>query len=119
MVKLFVGGFPLDITEMTLAKLFSPHGTVSTIKIVRDRKTGTCKGYAFIEMATEDDAINAIASLNGVPMGDRELNVKISEEKPAAPVRTNKHSFGGPGNFSRSPRREGDTASKRPRRPRM
>ncbi|WP_158826843.1 RNA recognition motif domain-containing protein [Mucilaginibacter lacusdianchii] len=119
MIKLFVGGFPLDITEMTLAKLFSPHGTVSTIKIVRDRKTGTCKGYAFIEMATEEDALNVIAALDGTPMGDRNLNVKISEEKPAAPIRAPKRSFGGTNSFSKGPRRESDTANKRPRRPRM
>jgi RNA recognition motif-containing protein len=35
LVKLFVGGFPLEIDELELAKLFAPHGDISTIKIVR------------------------------------------------------------------------------------
>lgn len=48
LVKLFVGGFPLVIDELELAKLFGPHGDISTIKIVRDKKTRICKGYAFI-----------------------------------------------------------------------
>ena len=39
MVKLFVGGFPLDIQEIELAQLFAPHGDISTVKIVRDKKT--------------------------------------------------------------------------------
>ena len=47
MVKLFVGGFPLDITELELVQLFNLHGDVATIKIVRDKKTRMCKGYAF------------------------------------------------------------------------
>jgi len=38
MTKLFVGGFPLDMTELELVQLVSPHGTVNTIKIVRDKK---------------------------------------------------------------------------------
>jgi hypothetical protein len=70
MYKLFVSGFPLEITEMELAKLIGPHGTIATMKIVRDKKTRICKGYAFVEM-------------DGVMIGERALTVKISEEKPA------------------------------------
>ena len=47
MIKIFVGGFPLDSTEVELVQRFSTYCTVVTIKIVRDKKTGTCKGYAF------------------------------------------------------------------------
>jgi len=62
MVKLFVGGFPLDMEEMELAQLFGPHGDISTIKIVRDKKTRMCKGYAFIEMPDRIAAENAAIS---------------------------------------------------------
>ena len=82
MVKLFVGGFPLDITEMELVMMISPHGDVSTIKIVRDKKTGTCKGYAFLEMVDKDGAERVVEALDGTAIGDRVLNVKINEEKP-------------------------------------
>lgn len=54
MHKLFVSGFPLEITELELAQLIAAHGDISTIKIVRDRKTRICKGYAFTEMQTAE-----------------------------------------------------------------
>jgi RNA recognition motif-containing protein len=88
MITLFVGGFPLDIDEMDLAKLFMPFGQISTIKIIRDKKTRICKGYAFIEMVDMEAATEAAANLNGRAMGDRNLAVKISEEKPAAPAKS-------------------------------
>ena len=47
MVKIFIGGLPDNIQEMDLAILVSLHGRVETIKVVRDRATGKCKGYAF------------------------------------------------------------------------
>ena len=71
MVKLFVGGFPLDISEMELVQLFAIHGDVETIKIVRDKKTGTCKGYAFLETTGQAGADMAINALNGKIMGEK------------------------------------------------
>ncbi len=89
-VKLFVSGFPLDIEEIELVKMFSLHGDVKTIKLVRDKKTRICKGYGFIEMADEASAENAVSALDGQPMGDRSLTVKIRPDEPvvaAAPAR--------------------------------
>lgn len=81
MVKLFVGGFPLDIEEIELAKLFGLHGDISTIKIVRDKKTKMCKGYAFIEMNDRTGAEAAVEKLNGIILDGKELTVKINEEQ--------------------------------------
>jgi len=86
MVKLFVGGFPLEITEMKLAQLIAPHGNISTIKIVRDRQSKKCKGYAFIEVLTEHDAAQIAAALDGEEMEGRELSVRQAVEKPAQQV---------------------------------
>ncbi|MDB5110621.1 MAG: hypothetical protein JWR67_1735 [Mucilaginibacter sp.] len=80
LVKLFVGGFPLDIEEIELAKLFAPHGDISTIKIVRDKKTKLCKGYAFIEMNDRAGAEAATAALNATFLDGKELTVNINEE---------------------------------------
>ncbi|MBS1525513.1 MAG: RNA-binding protein [Bacteroidetes bacterium] len=82
MVTLFVGGFPLGMEEIELVKLIMPFGQVNTIKIVKDKKTRVCKGYAFLEMADLEAAENVIANLNGLEIGDRALTIKISEEKP-------------------------------------
>jgi RNA recognition motif-containing protein len=82
MTKLFIGRFPLDITELELAQLVAPYGTISTIKIVRDKKTGTCKGYAFIEMIEAGGAENIVTALNGTEMQGRELKLSIVAEEP-------------------------------------
>ncbi|MCR8561221.1 RNA-binding protein [Mucilaginibacter sp. BJC16-A38] len=83
MTKLFVGGFPLDFTELDIAMLVGFHGDISTIKIVRDKKTRICKGYAFLEMVSEEGAERAVEALDGTTVSGRELAVKIREDKPA------------------------------------
>jgi RNA recognition motif-containing protein len=88
MIKLFVGGFPLEITEMELVMMISPYGDVDTIKIVRDKKTRICKGYAFLEMKDIGGAERAVEALDGTAIGDRVLNVKINEEKPVPVKKT-------------------------------
>jgi RNA recognition motif-containing protein len=80
MIKLFVGGFPLDMEELELAKLFAIHGDISTIKIVRDKKTRKCKGYAFIEMVDINGAENAVEALDQTLLKGKALSVKITEE---------------------------------------
>ena len=80
MKKLFVSGFPLEITEMELAVLIAPYGDIDTIKIVRDKKTKKCKGYAFIEMMNAEGAKNAAGGLHGQYMKGRELTVNINSE---------------------------------------
>ncbi len=122
MVKLFVSGFPLEITEMELAQLIAPHGDIATIKIVRDRQTKKCKGYAFIEMATLTDAENAVIALDGAQLQDRELTVKISEEKPVAPKPSFKRPSARPTErFTNYPnnKNNADSNNQRPRRPRI
>jgi RNA recognition motif-containing protein len=85
-VKLFIGGFPLEMDEMGLAHLIAPYGRIEVMKIVRDKKTRICKGYAFVEMATEDDAVAVMAALDGEKMGDRVLSVKLADEPPPEPA---------------------------------
>ena len=79
--KLFISGFPLEITELALAKLIAPYGDIATIKIVRDKKTRVCKGYAFVEMETLEGAQAVIEALNGNAMAERLLTVKLTEEE--------------------------------------
>ena len=83
MNKLFVGGLADNIQEMDLAIFVSLHGRIDTIKVVRDRATGKCKGYAFIEVANIDDAKNIISMLNGETFKGNVITVKLSEETPA------------------------------------
>lgn len=88
LVKLYVGGFPLEITEMELVQMVGPYVDVSTIKIVRDKKTRICKGYAFLEVTSQEGAEAAIEALDGYKMGTRELRLSIVEDAPAPPPRS-------------------------------
>lgn len=83
MIKLFIGGFPLDASELDIVKLVGPYVDVQTIKIVRDKKTKICKGYAFLEIASEAGAKQAIDALDGAMLSGRELRLSVVEEKPA------------------------------------
>jgi len=82
MPKLFVSGFPLEISELELAQLIAPHGDISTIKIVRDRKTRICKGYAFVEIHSEQDAVSVAAALDGLIIEGRKLTVNMVADVP-------------------------------------
>lgn len=81
MTKIFLGGFPLTVTELDLVQLLSYHGEVVTIKIVRDKQTRKCKGYAFIETASLNDAKEIIKALDGTMLGERALTINIVPEE--------------------------------------
>jgi RNA recognition motif-containing protein len=98
--RLYVGSLPYSVTEQQLTELFSPSGTVESVKIITDRFSGQSKGFGFVEMGSDDEAQKAITALNGTPYEGRTL--VVSEARPQAP-RT-----GGPGGGGRGgPRREG------------
>jgi RNA recognition motif-containing protein len=87
-VKLFVGGFPLEMQELELVQIIAPHGNVETIKIVRDKKTRICKGYAFIEMTDRQNAEQVMDALDGAELKGRPLVINIVEDQPVAPKPT-------------------------------
>jgi len=92
--KLFVGNLPYETMEQDLESLFGQSGAVETVTVVRDRVTGRARGFAFVEMADEDGAQKAIATLNGHQLGGRALTV--NEARPPAP-RPFRSDFGGGG----------------------
>jgi RNA recognition motif-containing protein len=81
--KLYVGNLSYDMSESELTDLFSQHGTVASVQIIMDRDTGRSKGFAFVEMGTDQEAQAAIAALNGQMSGGRPLNVNEARPKPA------------------------------------
>ena len=81
--KLYVGNLDFSVDSKSLGALFAQYGTVDSAKVITDRDTGRSKGFAFIEMATSDEAKSCIENLNGRDHEGRALN--ISEAKPQAP----------------------------------
>ena len=78
--KLFVGGLSFNTTENDLQDAFDAHGTVSEVNLVTDRMTGKSKGFAFVTMASTQDAQNAINGMNGKSLDGR--NLTVNEARP-------------------------------------
>jgi cold-inducible RNA-binding protein len=73
--KLYVGNLPFEATETELQALFATAGTVASVDIVKNRDTGRPRGFAFVEMATDADALSAISSLDDSAYGGRTITV--------------------------------------------
>jgi RNA recognition motif-containing protein len=80
--KLYVGNLPHDTDEQALQALFGSAGTVESVSVMRDMATGRARGFAFVEMATDEDAQKAISMLNDHSLGGRNLTVNEARPKP-------------------------------------
>ena len=78
--KLYVGNLAFQTTTQELQQLFGQAGTVQSASVVEDRDTGRSRGFAFVEMSSEEEATSAIAQFNGKELGGRAL--KVNEAKP-------------------------------------
>jgi RNA recognition motif-containing protein len=81
--KLYVGNLPYETGEAELQELFSRAGNVESVKVMRDMATGRARGFAFVEMATDEEAQQAITELNDHQLGGRGLTVNEARPKPA------------------------------------
>lgn len=78
--KLYVGNLSFQTTDQELNDLFAEAGNVSSAQVVTDRYTGQSRGFGFVEMASEDEAQQAIAAINGRNVGNRAL--VVNESRP-------------------------------------
>ncbi|MGB2681063.1 MAG: RNA-binding protein [Candidatus Competibacter sp.] len=79
MKTIFVGNLPPDATEQEITELFSTHGRVRSLRLVRDVFSGNCRGFGFVEMEGHE-ARAAIGALNGWELRGQRL--KVNEERP-------------------------------------
>src|SRR5207249_3755171 len=80
-VKLFVGGLSFSTSNERLREAFAAVGSVESASVVTDRDTGRSRGFGFVEMATPEEAEQAISRLNGTNLDGRTIQV----EKAKAP----------------------------------
>ena len=83
--KLYVGNLPYQTTEQDLEEYFSQAGAVDSVRVMRDQATGRARGFAFVEMASEADAENAVNTLHDKSFAGRNLTVNEArprEERP-------------------------------------
>ena len=79
--KLYVGNLPYSVTESALRDMFAATGQVTSVSIITDRVTGRSKGFAFVEMSTEEMARQSIAQLNGKTLDERTITVAEAREQ--------------------------------------
>ena len=83
--KLYVGNLPYEVGETELQELFARAGSVESVTVMRDQTTGRARGFAFVEMGTDDGAETAIRELNASQVGGRSLTVNEARPKAARP----------------------------------
>lgn len=91
--RLYVGNLSYALKSPDLEEVFRQIGDVTSVKVVMDQETGRSKGFAFVEMATDDLGAQAIEQLNGKEVGGRALRVTEANPRPERPDRGNR--FGG------------------------
>jgi RNA recognition motif-containing protein len=89
--KLYVGGLSYSTTSDALREFFTQSGNVTSATVITDRFSGQSRGFGFVEMATSEEAQNAISQLNGRELDGRRISVEMSN--PQGP----RTGGGGPG----------------------
>src|SRR5471032_531849 len=79
--KLFVGNLPYSVTSERLQEAFAQFGTVASSKVIVDRETGRSRGFAFLEMETDDMGAAAMQAMNGALLDGRSIAVREAVER--------------------------------------
>lgn len=77
--NLFVYNLPENADDALLVRLFSPYGSVVSVRVQRDKLTHAPKGYGFVQMASPGEALAALQALNGAKLGDKILSVSFKK----------------------------------------
>ena len=93
--RLYVGNLPYQTTDDDLTALFSQAGAVDTVRVMRDMATGRARGFAFVEMATDEAAQQAIEKFHEHQMEGRALVVNEARPKPEGSRFGGGDSYGG------------------------
>ena len=102
MKNLFVGNMSFQTTEGELRAMFEPFGEITRVNVITDRDTGQARGFAFVEMTSDEEAAKAVAALNGKEVNGRALNVNEARPKTERSGPRG-GGYGGGGRSSRGP----------------
>ncbi len=94
-MKIFVGNLSHEVNEQELTALFSEHGSVSNVRIVRDMSNQMSRGFGFVEMVRKVEAKKALKTLNDFELKGKKMSVNEAKQE------RDKNSAGGGKNFSR------------------
>ncbi|MDD2539386.1 MAG: RNA-binding protein [Bacteroidales bacterium] len=83
-MNIFVSSLSFKAKKEDLVELFAPFGEVLSARIILNKETRRSRGYGFVEMANEQEALAAIEALNGTEHMGRTINVAVANERPAS-----------------------------------
>jgi hypothetical protein len=95
--KLYVGNLPYSVRDSDLEQSFGQFGTVTSAKVMMERDTGRSKGFGFVEMGSDAEALAAVEGMNGAPLGGRSLVVNEARPMEPRPPRSGGGGYGGGG----------------------
>lgn len=81
-MDIYVGNLPYQVDDQKLQDLFTPHGTVTSARVIVDKFSGESKGFGFVEMPDRTEALAAIQANNEQDCNGRNLRVNESQPKP-------------------------------------
>ncbi|BDU56856.1 RNA-binding protein [Limnohabitans sp. TEGF004] len=93
--KLYVGNLPYSVRDSDLEQSFGQFGTVTSAKVMMERDTGRSKGFGFVEMGSDAEALAAVEGMNGAPLGGRSLVVNEARPMEPRPPRSGGGGYGG------------------------
>ena len=109
--RLYVGNLPFSAGESELQELFAQAGAVDSVKVMRDMATGRARGFAFVEMSTDNEAQSAIDKFHNYEFGGR--NLTVNEARPRAERSGGFGGYGGGGFGGGNGGREGGYGGRR------
>lgn len=95
-MNIYIGNLSFDATEDQIRQAFESYGEVTSVNVIKDRESGRPRGFAFVEMASDEEASSAITGLNGQELNGRALNVNEARQRSEGGGRG-----GGGGGYSR------------------
>ena len=79
-MNIYVGNLNYKVQEEDVKDVFETYGDVTSVKLISDRVTGRAKGFGFVEMSNDQEALDAIESLDGSQLMEREM--RVNQAKP-------------------------------------
>ncbi len=80
--KLYIGGLAFSTSTERLREVFAQAGAVQSAAVVMDRDTGQSRGFGFVEMASAEEAAEAVTRFNGQQVDGRTLKVEVATSTP-------------------------------------
>ncbi|MCX6645893.1 MAG: RNA-binding protein [bacterium] len=94
-MNIYVGNLGYDVSDDQLQSAFQAYGEVESARVITDRDTGRSKGFGFVEMPDQKQALAATNALNGTELGGR--TITVNEARPKEPRRDDRRGGGGGG----------------------